>query len=232
MEIHLEGVQIGAVSRSQSEHEPIRARANRSMSQSEYKPIRARVDRTSIRKGKKEDILSRRKIQEKISFRKFKFWPRVRLPNFELENSKFDLSLFTSLQRQTSKGICTRQMYKINMNKQQLLSWVHLYIFETLNQKDEVTWCKIKIWSRKITKITKVSWNINWNCTTSLHDCFTWYRKIKNSKIWNDSRVRHSKLLELNTNNHVYYSCHSFRKYRNYSRTRYIKSSAFTFIQV
>ena len=210
MEIHLEGVQIGAVSRSQSEHEP----------------IRARVDRTSIRKGKKEDILSRRKIQEKISFRKFKFWPRVRLPNFELENSKFDLSLFTSLQRQTPNGICTRQMYKINKNKQKLLSGFHFYLWDVKSKK----WRHVT--SRKITKITKISWNINWNCTISLHDCFTWYRKIKNSKIWNDSRVRHSKLLELNTNNHVYYSCHSFRKYRNYSRTRYIKSSTFTFIQV
>ena len=79
-------------------------------------PIRTRVDRTSIWKGKKEDILSRRQIQEKIFYRKFKFWPRVILPNFELENSKFDLSLFTSLQRQTPKGICTRQMYKINKN--------------------------------------------------------------------------------------------------------------------
>ena len=46
------------------------------------------------------------------------FWSRVRLPNYELENSKFDFSLFTSLQ--TSKGICARQMHKINTNKQKL----------------------------------------------------------------------------------------------------------------
>ena len=138
-------------------------------------PIRTRVDRTSIWKGKKEDILSRRQIQEKIFYRKFKFWPRVILPNFELENSKFDLSLFTSLQRQTPKGICTRQMYKINKNKQNCFP-DSIFIYETLNQKDEGTWHKILI--EKITKITKISWNINWNCTISLHDCFTWYRKI------------------------------------------------------
>ena len=107
-------------------------------------PIRTRVDRTSIWKGKKEDILSRRQIQEKIFCRKFKFWPRVILPNFELENSKFDLSLFTSLQRQTPKGICTRQMYKINKNKQNCFP-DSIFIYETLNQKDEGTWHKILI---------------------------------------------------------------------------------------
>ena len=135
-------------------------------------PIRTRVDRTSIWKGKKEDILSRRQIQEKIFYRKFKFWPRVILPNFELENSKFDLSLFTSLQRQTPKGICTRQMYKINKNKQNCFP-DSIFIYETLNQKDEGTWHKNfdQEKSRKSRKFRETSIEIaRFHCTIVSRD--------------------------------------------------------------
>ena len=163
----------------------------------------------------------RRNISGLNNFRKFNFRPRVRLPNYELENSEFDFSLFTSLQRQALNRNCTQHN---NINKQN--AFLNPPIFSSIFEKN--------LNSIKITKNLENHENFVKH-QSKLHDLIARFlhvilKKIKNSKIWDDSRVRHSKLLELNTNNHVYYSCHSFRKYRNYSR--YIKSSTFKFIQV